>query len=118
MRRIVAGLVTAAFFAVVPTFVVASNKDIADQVVLRLQESGQMKDYSIRVTYKDGTARLQGRVASEEQMNIAVLVAMRTPNVTSVENERTRMATRYATGALCRLPTMPNSRKNPLEPGV
>jgi hypothetical protein len=87
MRRIVAGLVTAAFFAVVPTFVVASNKDIADQVVLRLQESGQMKDYSIRVTYKDGTARLQGRVASEEQMNIAVLVAMRTPNVTSVEND-------------------------------
>jgi hypothetical protein len=87
MRRIVAGLATAAIFAVVPTFVLASNQDIADQVVRRLRDSGQMSDYSISVTYKDGTARLRGRVASEEQMSIALLVAMRSPNVTSVVNE-------------------------------
>ena len=87
MRRIVAGLVTAAIFAVVPTFVVASNQDIANQVVGRLQESGQMSDYSISVTYKDGTARLRGRVASEKQMAIALTVAAHTPDVTSVVNE-------------------------------
>ena len=87
MRRILAGLAAAAIFAVVPTFVAASNQDIADQVVRRLREGGQMSDYSISVTYKDGTARLQGRVASEQQMAVALTVAVRTPGVASVVNE-------------------------------
>jgi hypothetical protein len=87
MRRIVAGLATAAIFAVVPTFVLAGNQEIADQVVRRLRDSGQMSDYNISVTYKDGTARLRGRVASEEQMARALTLAVRTRGVSSVVND-------------------------------
>ncbi len=87
MRRIVAGLAAAVIFAVVPTLVVASNQEVADQIVRRLRDSGRMSDYSVGVTYKDGTARLRGRVASEEQMATALKVAFQTPGVASVVNE-------------------------------
>ncbi len=87
MRHIVAGFAAAAIFAVVPTLVVAGNQEIADQIVRRLRDGGQMSDYSISVTYKDGTARLHGRVASEEQLATALKVAFQTPGVASVVNE-------------------------------
>ena len=87
MRRIVAGFAAAAILAVVPTLVVASNQEIADQIVRRLRDGGRMSDYSVGVTYKDGTARLRGRVASEEQMATALKVAFQTPGVASVINE-------------------------------
>ena len=76
MRHIVAGFAAAAIFAVVPTLVVAGNQEIADQIVRRLRDGGQMSDYSISVTYKDGTARLHGRVASEEQLATALKVGV------------------------------------------
>ena len=87
MRHIVAGFAAAAIFAVAPTLVVAGNQEIANQIVHRLRDGGQMSDYNISVVYKDGTARLQGRVASEEQMITALKVAFQTPGVTSVVNE-------------------------------
>jgi hypothetical protein len=87
MRRILAGFAAAAILAVVPTLVAAGNQEIADQIVRRLRDSGRMSDYSVGVTYKDGTARLRGRVASEEQMVTALKLAFQTPGVTSVINE-------------------------------
>jgi hypothetical protein len=87
MRHTVAGFAAAVILAVVPTLVTASNQEIADQIVRRLRDSGRMSDYSVGVTYKDGTARLQGHVASEQQMATALKVAFQTPGVASVINE-------------------------------
>jgi hypothetical protein len=87
MRHTIAGFAAAVILAVVPTLVTASNQEIADQIVRRLRDSGRMSDYSVGVTYKDGTARLHGRVASEQQMATALKVAFQTPGVASVINE-------------------------------
>ncbi len=89
MRLLLTGLVVAAITAVVPALALAGNQEVAENVANRLRGSGQMSDYKIGVKYQDGTAWLRGRVASQAQMETALRLVFRTPEVDRVVNQLT-----------------------------
>jgi len=89
MRRILTGFTVAAIVAAIPTLAVANNQEMAERIVRSLHDSGRMSDYTVGVTYQNGTAWLRGRVASEEQMATALKIAFQARGVTSVVNELT-----------------------------
>ena len=49
------------------------------------QQSGQLRNYRIGVTYKDGVATLAGTVASADQRDTAIRLAKQVNGVTQVE---------------------------------
>ena len=87
MRRMLLGFMVAAIAIVVPSLALAGNQQIADQIARTLHDSGQMSDYKIGVKYQDGTAWLVGRVASDEQMNMAVRLTFQIASVNRVVND-------------------------------
>ena len=87
MRRFLTGFVVAAIAAVIPAMALAGNQEVAEQIANRLRKSGQMSDYKIGVKYQDGTAWLQGHVASEEQMKTALRLVFQISSVDRVVNE-------------------------------
>ena len=89
MRLLLTGFVVAAITAVVPTLALAGNQEVAEDIANRLQGSGQMSGYKIGVKYQDGTAWLRGRVASQVQMETALRLVFRTPEVDRVVNQLT-----------------------------
>jgi hypothetical protein len=62
----------------------ATDKAMADQIGLRLKESGRLRNYQIHVAYQDGVAWLNGRVASAAQRDIAMSLAESAPGVDHV----------------------------------
>jgi hypothetical protein len=89
MRRLLLGLVVAATAALAPTWAMAGNQEVAEQIAAGLRDSGQLHGYKIGVKFQDGTAWLRGQVASQEQMNAALRLAFQTPGVTRVVNNLT-----------------------------
>jgi hypothetical protein len=87
MRRLLTGFVIAAFAAVIPAMALAGNQEIAEQIASRLRKSGQMSNYRIGVKYQDGTAWLEGRVASPEQMKTALRLTFQISAVDRIVNE-------------------------------
>ena len=87
MRGKLTGFVIAALAALVPTFALASNQQVAEQIAHKLRYSGQMSDYKVAVKYQDGTAWLSGRVASEEQMQTALRLTFKIACVDRVVND-------------------------------
>jgi len=57
------------------------NQDAAKQICNHLRDSGQLAGHKISVRYLNGTAWLQGQVASQEQLNKIVAAVMETPGV-------------------------------------
>jgi len=86
MRRLLVGLVVAASAALVPTWALAGNQEVAEQIAASLKDSGLLHGYKIGVKYQEGTAWLRGQVASREQMNTALQLVYKTPGVTRVVN--------------------------------
>lgn len=86
MRRLILSWVVAATAALVPTWALAGNQEVAEQIAVSLKESGQMQGYKIGVKFQDGTAWLRGQVNSADQMNTALRIAFQTPGVTRVVN--------------------------------
>lgn len=64
----------------------AGDREIAEAIAGKLQASGQLRAYDIRVKVQDGVAWLRGRVASERQMNAAVTLAAQTEGIEQVAN--------------------------------
>jgi hypothetical protein len=60
------------------------NKLAARKISNHLQQSGQLKNYRIGVTYEDGVATLVGTVANAEQRDTAVRLAKQVPGVSRV----------------------------------
>ncbi len=89
MRRMLIGLVVAAATVMIPTWALASNQEVAEQIAANLRESGRLQDYNIGVKYQDGTAWLRGRVRSEEQLDAALTVVFETAGVNRVVNDVT-----------------------------
>jgi hypothetical protein len=80
-------LTLAAVTAIMPTAIVANDRDIAQQIAEVMKISGAMKDYSLSVNYTEGTATLRGTVANQSQMNTAIQIAEASPHVNNVINE-------------------------------
>jgi len=89
MRSSLAGLVVAATATLVPNLAPAGNQEIADRIAANLRKSGRLSDYKIGVTYQDQTAWLTGRVRNQQQMNSALKLVFRTPEVARVVNNLT-----------------------------
>lgn len=89
MRRVWILLAATAMIVGVPLMALADNQQIAEQIAAHLRDSGQLHGYKIGVKFQEGTAWLRGRVASEDQMRLALQLAAQVPGVQRVENELT-----------------------------
>ena len=89
MRRLSYVLTVTAIVMALPTLARASNQEVAEQIAVNLRESGQLEGYKIGVKYQEGTAWLRGQVTSQEQMDAALRVAMRSQGVERVVNNLT-----------------------------
>jgi hypothetical protein len=61
----------------------AEDKAIAQQIATVLRDSGQMKNYSVGVKYRNGTVWLSGRVTDQRQLKTALAIVS---NLEGVEN--------------------------------
>ncbi len=86
MRHLLTGLVVLVATVILPTMALAGNQEIANEIASNLRGSGQLSDYKVAVKYQDGTAWLEGRVTSQEQMNVALRTVFRTKEVDRVVN--------------------------------
>ncbi|MEE9601997.1 MAG: BON domain-containing protein [Thermoguttaceae bacterium] len=86
MRQLFTGFVVAVSTTLIPMLVFADNQEVAERIAKSLYDSGRLQDYKIGVRYDDGTAWLEGRVASEQQMNTALQVVLRSAEVSRVVN--------------------------------
>lgn len=87
MRRFFIGLAIAALAAVGPSWVLAGDPEIAQQVIAKLEEqkkSGQLKGFKIGVSVKEGQVWLKGRTSSPEQHAAVLKSAQTVPGVKSV----------------------------------
>lgn len=57
------------------------NQRMADAIAARLQDSGQLRHYSINIEFQNGVAQLNGRVGSEAQRALALSIARTVPGV-------------------------------------
>lgn len=89
MRNSVKRLLLAALVASLAGPAMADDQQVAEQIAKGLRTSGQLKDYSVGVKYKDGTAWLKGRVTSRQQQAAAVAVAKKSPGVKKVVSDLT-----------------------------
>jgi len=60
------------------------DQRVADLVAKNLKASESLKGFQIRVQYREGTALLQGTVRSQQQLDEAVAIANRAPQVERV----------------------------------
>ncbi len=99
MRRLFVGLVVAAATVLAPIGALAGNQEVAEKIAANLRDSRQLHGFKIGVKYQDGTAWLQGKVASQDQMNTALKVVFQTPGVTRVVNNMAVAETAAPTAA-------------------
>ena len=86
MRRLMWVWVVAATTMGMPAWALAGDQEIAQEIANQLRDSGRLSDYTIAVSYLDGTAVLRGSVRSQEQAATAAALAENSPHVTSVVN--------------------------------
>ncbi|MBX7166488.1 MAG: BON domain-containing protein [Pirellulales bacterium] len=86
MRRFILAAALAAA-ALAPLRASADEQAIAQQIAGRLKTSGKLQNYKVGVQYNEGTATLEGRVSSVQQMAAALAVAKQQPGVKQVINK-------------------------------
>ncbi len=88
MRRTLLSLA----IAIIATTAVAARADdqqdqaVAQQIAQILRDSGEMRDYSVGVKYKEGTVWLTGRVSSNQQMQAALSVVSDIEGISQIVN--------------------------------
>jgi hypothetical protein len=87
MRRLIVTMAIA--LIALPAWAAGTDQETAQQIADSLRNSGRMKGYSIAVKYKEGTARLEGTVRSQQQLEQALEIVNRTPEVKRVINNLT-----------------------------
>ncbi|MFV1966145.1 MAG: BON domain-containing protein [Pirellulaceae bacterium] len=122
MRRFHVGLAILAFALLAPTGALADDRQIAKEIVDKLQEKkqeGELKNFSIDLQVKDGAVHLKGYVTRPEHQAAAIDIARRVKGVERVYNDlevkdspaaehtarhmRTHMPTRGAKNMLAKL---------------
>ncbi len=89
MARILMTCAAFAVTALAPALALAGDREdkaTAEQIAIVLRDSGQMRDYSVGVKYKSGTVWLNGRVASDEQMQAALEVISDVEGIEQIVN--------------------------------
>ncbi len=62
------------------------DQAVAQQIAQILRDSGEMRDYSVGVKYKEGTVWLTGRVSSNQQMQAALSVVSDIEGISQIVN--------------------------------
>jgi hypothetical protein len=86
MRRLILALAIGVIAPAAPVWAAGTDQEVAQQIADTLRTSGRLKGYSIAVKYKDGTARLEGTVRSQQQLDQALDIVNRAPEVKRVIN--------------------------------
>jgi hypothetical protein len=92
MRRFLFNLAIATIAATAPAAAQADDREdqaAAQQIATILRDSGQMKDYSVGVKYKEGTVWLTGRVSNKQQMQAALSVVSDIEGIEQIVNNMT-----------------------------
>ena len=90
MRRLYVGLAILAFTVLAPVGARANDRQIAQQIVERLQErkaKGTLTDFSIDLQVKDGVVRLKGYVTRPEHERQTLELVRQVPGVQGVQSE-------------------------------
>lgn len=86
MRKVVfIALLVAVLPAMTASAQSVAEKQMAQQIGIRLKQSGQLQNYRIGVKYHDGVALLEGTVTSPEQRQTAIRLAEQINGVSRVE---------------------------------
>jgi hypothetical protein len=89
MRLSLLTLVIALIAAVVPSFALADNQQVAQEIASQLKASGQLSDYNVNIKYENGTCKLIGRVTTQQQKMVAEAIVRKVSEVQTVQNELT-----------------------------
>jgi hypothetical protein len=65
------------------------DKEAAEQIATIMRDSGQMRNYSVGVKYRNGTVWLSGRVASQRQMQTALNIVSDIEGIEQIVNNMT-----------------------------
>ncbi|HEY5310980.1 MAG TPA: BON domain-containing protein [Pirellulales bacterium] len=84
MQRMTRRLAIVAIAALWPAIAAAADPEAAQRIASALRTSGQFVDYSIGVKFDNGTAWLMGRVANDEQRQLAISLVEQMDGVSSV----------------------------------
>lgn len=86
MRRILVALTAALVLQASAVAADPLDQQVANQIAKAIKENGNLKGYQINVKYREGVARLEGWVRNQQQMDEALAVVSRTPQVSQVIN--------------------------------
>lgn len=99
MQRITRRLAIVAILALVPAIAAAADQEAAQRIAAALRSSGQFVDYSIGVKFENGSAWLLGRVANDQQRQLAISLVEQMDGVTKVIDKLEVRSTRTASGS-------------------
>jgi len=86
MRRLFVGLTLSLAAGAWPALASADNTEFSQSIATALRESGRLTDYSVGVASENGVVQLDGRVASQEQLQEAIEMTSAMPGVSKVVN--------------------------------
>jgi hypothetical protein len=86
MRRILVALTAALVLSASAVAADPLDQQVANQIAKAIKENGNLKGYQINVKYREGVARLEGWVRNQQQLEEALAVVRRTPQVSQVIN--------------------------------
>jgi hypothetical protein len=86
MRRLFLGLAITGFAALTPSWLLAGDQEVAQQIAANLKNSGKMHGYSVGVKVQEGTVWLNGTVKSQEQLATALDIVQDTPGIEKIVN--------------------------------
>ncbi|MDE0737536.1 MAG: BON domain-containing protein, partial [Pirellulaceae bacterium] len=75
MRRLMIGLTLVSMSALIPLWVRADDRQIAQEIVQQLQkhkDTGELKGFGIDLQVEEGVVRLEGRVSTARQQRLAL----------------------------------------------
>ena len=101
MQRIIRGLAIVAIAALWPAMTAAADQEAAQRIAAALRTSGQFVDYSIGVKFEDGKACLLGRVASDQQRQLAISMVQQMDGVSGVVDKLEIKSSRASAATNC-----------------
>ena len=90
MRRLMIGLTLVGMAALIPLWVRADDRQIAQEIVQQLQkhkDTGELKGFGIDLQVEQGVVRLEGRVSTASQQRLALDTVRRVEGVKQVVNK-------------------------------
>jgi hypothetical protein len=98
MQKMIRRLAIVAIAALWPAIATAADQEAAQRIASALRTSGQFVDYSIGIKFDNGTAWLLGRVANDEQRQLAISLVEQMDGVTKVVDKLEVKSSRPSAG--------------------